>query len=108
MHSLLFSVTIAMLIARRNFMNISLTAELEGLINTKVASGMYHSASEVIREALRLLREHDDLKKIRFEDLRRDIAVGLEQSRRGESMPLDIDAIKSRVLKHSEKKRKAA
>jgi antitoxin ParD1/3/4 len=36
-------------------MNVSLTPELEELINQKVSSGLYHSASEVIREALRLL-----------------------------------------------------
>ncbi len=34
-------------------MNISLTPELENLVNQKVTSGLYHSASEVIREALR-------------------------------------------------------
>ena len=38
-------------------MNISLTPELEELIHQKVASGLYHSASEVIREGLRLLKE---------------------------------------------------
>lgn len=40
-------------------MNISLTPELEKLVQDKVASGLYTSASEAIREALRLLRERD-------------------------------------------------
>ncbi|MCP9495671.1 MAG: type II toxin-antitoxin system ParD family antitoxin [Pyrinomonadaceae bacterium MAG19_C2-C3] len=65
-------------------MNVSLTPELEELINQKVATGMYYSASEVVREGLRLLKEQDDLKRIRTEDLRRDIMRGKEQIARGE------------------------
>ncbi len=76
-------------------MNVSLTPELEELINQKVATGMYHSASEVVREGLRLLREQDELKRLRTEELRRDIMVGVEQSKRGESAPLDVEAIKA-------------
>ena len=43
-------------------MNVSLTPELETLVNEKVKSGDYNSASEVVREALRLLKEQDELK----------------------------------------------
>src|SRR5260370_7848981 len=39
-------------------MNVSLTPELEKFVSTKVESGRYNSASEVVREALRLLEEH--------------------------------------------------
>ena len=38
-------------------MNISLTPHLEEMIRAKIASGSYNSASEVVREALRLLQE---------------------------------------------------
>jgi antitoxin ParD1/3/4 len=41
-------------------MNVSLTPELEELVNQKVRSGLYHTASEVVREALRLLKQRDD------------------------------------------------
>ena len=41
-------------------MNVSLTPELEELVNEKVRSGLYHTASEVVREALRLLKQRDD------------------------------------------------
>ena len=41
-------------------MNVSLTPELEALVNAKVESGLYHTASEVVREALRLLKQRDD------------------------------------------------
>ncbi len=40
-------------------MNVSLTPELEELVRHKVQSGRYLSASEVMREALRLLEERD-------------------------------------------------
>lgn len=64
-------------------MNVSLTAELEQLVNEKVASGMYHSASEVIREGLRLLKERDELRRVRMDELRRDVMLGVEQVRAG-------------------------
>ena len=41
-------------------MNVSLTPELEKLVQDKVASGLYQTASEVVREGLRLLKERDD------------------------------------------------
>jgi antitoxin ParD1/3/4 len=65
-------------------MNVSLTPELEKLVNEKVKSGLYNSASEVIREGLRLLQEQDELKRIRRDELRREIMLGVEQIRRGE------------------------
>lgn len=40
-------------------MNVSLTPELERLVHDKVAGGRYASASEVVREALRLLEARD-------------------------------------------------
>ena len=66
-------------------MNVSLTPELENLVNEKVKSGLYNSASEVIRESLRLLQEQDLLKEIRRNELRREIMLGVEQIRNGES-----------------------
>ncbi len=65
-------------------MNISLTPELEHLIDQRVKSGMYNSASEVVREALRLLVERDQLKEIKLDELRRQIQVGIDQADRGE------------------------
>jgi antitoxin ParD1/3/4 len=60
-------------------MNVSLTPELERLVNEKVASGMYGSASEVVREALRLLNERDRARADRLAELKRNIAIGIEQ-----------------------------
>lgn len=61
-------------------MNVSLTPELEQFVQTKVKSGRYLSASEVVREALRLLEERDRLREIRIDTLRKEIAIGIEQS----------------------------
>jgi antitoxin ParD1/3/4 len=43
-------------------MNVSLTPELEKFVEGKVESGLYNNASEVIREGLRLLKEHDEVR----------------------------------------------
>lgn len=60
-------------------MNVSLTPELERLVADKVKSGMYQTASEVVREGLRLLADRDWL-----EHERREVAVGLAALERGE------------------------
>jgi antitoxin ParD1/3/4 len=68
----------------RRTMNVSLTRELEQFVNSKVASGRYQSASEVVREGLRLLEEKDLDRHAAFAQVKQKIAVGLEQARRGE------------------------
>lgn len=59
-------------------MNVNLTPQLEDLVRQKVASGLYTSASEVVREALRLMDEKDRLLGARLDQLRKDIREGLE------------------------------
>jgi Arc/MetJ-type ribon-helix-helix transcriptional regulator len=49
-----------LLSCRDGRMNVSLTPELEKLVSEKVRSGLYQTASEVVREALRLLKQRDD------------------------------------------------
>ena len=70
--------------AGRTTINVSLTPYLEQFVNSRVTSGLYQSASEVIREGLRLLREKQAGKAATLGVLRKKIAVGLEQARRGE------------------------
>jgi antitoxin ParD1/3/4 len=67
-------------------MNISLTPELDTFVEGKVKSGLYHSASEVIREGLRLLKERDVLQEIRAEELRKQVREGFAQIDRGDSL----------------------
>ena len=87
-------------------MNISLTPELDTFVQQKVRTGMYHSASEVIREGLRLLREQDDLRQARLNQLRKDVDVGIKQVDQGAyteysvgSLPALAEDIKARGLK---------
>lgn len=68
-------------------MNVSLTPELEHLVHEKVQSGFYTSASEVVREALRLLNDRDTLQKQRMAELRQEVSVGLEDLKQGRSVP---------------------
>lgn len=86
-------------------MNVSLTPELEKMVSEKVESGLYNSASEVVREALRLMREQDLLRQIRLEELRREIALGVEASEREGIVPLDIEAIKAEGRKRLSRNR---
>jgi len=64
-------------------MNVSLTPELEELIQRRVRSGRYTSASEVVREALRLLDDRDELRALRMDELRVRVAAGLDSLDRG-------------------------
>jgi len=64
-------------------MNVSLTPELEDLVHAKVKSGRYLSASEVVREGLRLLEDRDRLFEIRLADLQQKVTVGVDQADRG-------------------------
>lgn len=70
-------------------MNISLTKEFESYVTQKVESGLYHSASEVIRDGLRLMKERDELHQSRLAELRRDIAIGVDQADRSQAQPFN-------------------
>jgi antitoxin ParD1/3/4 len=59
-------------------LNVNLTPKLEDLVRRKVSSGHYNSASEVVREALRLMEAQDELRALKLEQLRRDIREGLD------------------------------
>jgi len=68
-------------------MNVSLTPELAGFVKEQVESGMYHSASEVVRDGLRLLVRQRQDRQTRLDRLRAEIALGIEQLDRGEAIP---------------------
>ncbi|MBO5434861.1 type II toxin-antitoxin system ParD family antitoxin [bacterium] len=61
-------------------MNVSLTPALEKFVQDKVASGLYNSVSEVIREALRLLISQESVSKERLVMLNQDIKQGLDDN----------------------------
>jgi len=86
-------------------MNVSLTQELEEFVNCKVQSGMYYSASEVIRQGLRLLKEQDALRELRLQKLQGEIAVGTEQADRGQFVDGE-KAFEKLKAKSTERRRK--
>ena len=61
-------------------MNVNLTPQLEELVRAKVSSGLYSSASEVVREGLRLIDEQDRLRQVKFDELRREVRRSLDIS----------------------------
>jgi antitoxin ParD1/3/4 len=71
-------------------MNINLTPHLEKLVREKIASGLYTSASEVVREALRLMDEKDQLHVAKLDQLRQDIRQGLDSGPATEWDPEEI------------------
>ena len=70
-------------------MNVHLTQELEQLVQNQVKSGRYNSASEVVRDALRLLADRDELMDLRKQELRKKIAQGLDSLQRGDGLDGD-------------------
>ena len=86
-------------------MNVSLTPELEQFVSTKVESGRYNSASEVVREALRLLEEYDAVRAAQLAQFNGEIGRRLAGLDRGESVtPAEARA---RLLGKSEGRRKS-
>lgn len=75
-------------------LSISLPSQLEKSVRARIASGMYSSASEVVREALRLLDEYDQLRGKRLEALRADLQEGL---RSGKGRKVSADEIINRA-----------
>ena len=70
-------------------MNVSLTPQLEAMIRAKVESGMYNNASEVVREALRIMEREERLQVA----ARTEIQVGLDQIERGETIEFTSDTM---------------
>ena len=77
-------------------MNVSLTKELERFVQAQVESGMYYSASEVIREGLRLLKEKDLLRQIKIEEFRKEVQKGLDSIESGSSVTFEVEEIKAK------------
>jgi len=80
-------------------LNINLTPQLEKLVRQKVSSGRYNSASEVVREALRLMETQDELRSLKLEQLRRDIREGLDSGPARPWSPVEMKREGRKLLK---------
>ncbi|MBU2513291.1 type II toxin-antitoxin system ParD family antitoxin [bacterium] len=66
-------------------MHVSLTPELEAKVRSKVESGLYNNASEVIREALRFMEQNQELlMQLKLDRLRAEVEIGAKQAEKGE------------------------
>jgi antitoxin ParD1/3/4 len=75
--------------ASRASLKVSIPPDLEEFVSSRIASGRYGSASEVVCEGLRLLEELELAEDTALEELRPLIAVGLEQAKRGDLLDGD-------------------
>jgi antitoxin ParD1/3/4 len=85
-------------------MNVSLTPELEKFVSAKVGSGRYNSASEVVREALRLLEEHDSARAAQLAEFNGELGRRLASLDRGETV--DPAETRARLQRKSAERRK--
>lgn len=65
-------------------MNVNLGPVFDQFVADLLQGGHYQSQSEILREGLRMLKEREELKRARLDELRREIARGGEQADRGE------------------------
>lgn len=83
-------------------MNVSLPAEMMAFVEAEVSGGDYASASEVVRDALRLLRRERAAEQERIAILRREIQLGLDDAEAGRFSHETVDEIAARVIaRHS-------
>ena len=75
-------------------MNVSLTPQLEAFVRSKVEAGRYASSSEVVREALRLLEEVEDVRQRGLDALNADLAEAVRSLDRGGGTPLDVAEVR--------------
>lgn len=82
-------------------MNVSLTPELENLISSKVKSGMYNTASEVVRDGLRLIQERDELREKKLAVLKTELQKGIDDLENGRVIdgPKAMAARRKRLLR---------
>jgi len=74
-------------------MNVSLGSKWERFVDAKVKSGDFQTASEVLREGLRLLEEKEFLKRISIsssDDLKKKLLEGIASLDRGEGIEGEV------------------
>ena len=88
-------------------MNITLTPDQVTIIKRQMSSGRYRSANGVVSDALHLLQAHNRTDAEKLKDLRREIALGLEQAERGELVEFD-DAVLDEIKRSGRQRQRQA
>lgn len=92
-------------------MNVYLGPEFDRFVASLVKTGEYQSQSEVLREALRLLKREDQVRQIELEELRAKLAEGIRAADEGRMRPLDettFERIRRSALRRQAARRKKA
>lgn len=88
-------------------MNVNLGPTFDKFVGKLLASGLYQSQSEILREGLRLLKEREDVKDLRLREFRKELMIGIEQADRGRFIDGEKAFLKIRK-KSEDRKRQAA
>lgn len=78
-------------------MNFSLTPNLEQFVRDRANSGDYNNASEVVREALRLLKRHEEIQALKLQKLKQALQEAETDLENGDFTdlkdPADLDRL---------------
>lgn len=85
-------------------MNVNLGTVFDQFVADLLKTGHYQSQSEILREGLRLLKEREELKQLRIAELRKAIAMGTEQARKGKVV--DGEQVFAEIRKKSQEVRR--
>jgi len=85
-------------------MNVNLGPVFDRFVSDLLKTGLYQSQSEVLREGLRLLKEREELKQLRLDELRKEIAIGTKQARQGKV--IDGESVFAEIRKKSQEARR--
>jgi antitoxin ParD1/3/4 len=94
------------MMASRTSLNVSLTPELDRFVQNRVATGRYQTASEVIREGLRLLEQQERDRDAAFEALKGKLKRAAAQAERGELVEPDDVLKQIEAIRHQRQAKK--
>jgi antitoxin ParD1/3/4 len=72
--------------------------DLQPYVDEMLASGRYEHVSDIVLEAVYLHRDREWLRQKKYDELKKEIQIGIDQADRGQVAPLDLDAIWQQVL----------
>jgi antitoxin ParD1/3/4 len=78
-------------------MNVALHPRLARFVEEQVQSGRFRSAEDVVNGALARLQAESELSPEETNELRADVAAGVEEADRGELQPWDAEDIWAEV-----------
>ena len=75
-----------------------LPSELRELVKELIDEKVYNSFEEIVHDALWMMRDRHLLYKVKRDELRALLDVGIQQADRGQVAPLDMEEIKAKAV----------